>query len=53
MVLNTAATGSPSLTFIPTADKSGKDNNLRRLTVYNNARYVTKGSGGNGLNAVY
>ncbi|EDY16199.1 protein of unknown function DUF1555 [Chthoniobacter flavus Ellin428] len=36
-----------------TDDKSGKDNNYRGLTDYNNAVYVTKGSGGNGLDAVY
>jgi len=30
-----------------TADKAGKDNNFRGLTVFNNTMYVTKGSGGN------
>ncbi len=36
-----------------TADKPGKDNNFRGLTVFNNTMYVTKGSGGNGINTVY
>ncbi len=35
------------------ADKSGKDDNFRGLTVYRNQLYVTKGSGGNGVNTVY
>ncbi|HTQ29873.1 MAG TPA: hypothetical protein VMI53_01565 [Opitutaceae bacterium] len=35
------------------ADKSGKDNNFRGVTVFNNTLYVTKGSGGNGINTVY
>jgi hypothetical protein len=35
------------------ADKTGKDNNFRGLTNYNNTLYVTKGSGSNGLDAVY
>src|SRR5262249_38599239 len=34
-------------------DKSGKDNNYRGLTIFNNTLYVTKGSGGNGINTVY
>ena len=34
-------------------DKPGKDNNFRGLTIYNNTMYVTKGSGGNGINTVY
>ena len=34
-------------------DKLGKDNNFRGLTVFNNTLYVTKGSGGNGINTVY
>lgn len=36
-----------------TADKAGKDNNFRGLTIHNNTLYVTKGSGGNGINTVY
>ncbi len=36
-----------------TADKSGKDDNFRGLTIFNNTLYVTKGSGGNGVNTVY
>lgn len=35
------------------ADKLGKDNNFRGLTVFNNTLYVTKGSGGNGVDTVY
>ena len=34
-------------------DKSGKDNNLRGSTIFNNTLYVSKGSGGNGINTVY
>lgn len=36
-----------------TADKTGKDDNFRGMTVYNNTLYVTKGSGSNGVNTVY
>jgi uncharacterized protein (TIGR03437 family) len=35
------------------ADKLGKDNNFRGLTIFNNTLYVTKGSGGNGVDTVY
>ena len=35
------------------ADKAGKDNNFRGLTIYNNTEYVSKGSGSNGINTVY
>jgi hypothetical protein len=35
------------------ADKIGKDDNFRGLTVFNNVIYVTKGRGGNGINTVY
>ncbi len=35
------------------ADKSGKDDNFRGMTVFNNTLYVTKGSGGNGVDTVY
>ena len=34
-------------------DKPGKDNNFRGLTIFNNTLYMTKGSGGNGINTVY
>jgi hypothetical protein len=34
-------------------DKAGKDNNFRGITIANNTLYVTKGSGGNGINTVY
>ena len=35
------------------ADKTGKDDNFRGLTNYNNTLYVSKGSGGNGMDAVF
>ena len=35
------------------ADKAGKDNNFRGLTIFDHTLYVTKGSGGNGINTVY
>jgi hypothetical protein len=35
------------------ADKSGKDDNFRGATVFNNTLYVTKGSGSNGIDTVY
>lgn len=43
------STGKP----YTTVDKPGKDNNFRGLTIFNNTMYVTKGSGGNGINTVY
>jgi len=36
-----------------TADKPGKDNNFRGLTIHDDTLYVTKGSGSNGINTVY
>jgi hypothetical protein len=41
------------LTGVTKADKVGKDDNFRGLTVYNNVIYYTKGSGSNGVNTVY
>ena len=35
------------------ADKSGKDDNFRGETLFNNTLYVTKGSGSNGVDTVY
>ncbi len=35
------------------ADKVGKDDNYRGMTVFNNVLYYTKGSGSNGVNTVY
>src|SRR5262249_10743947 len=35
------------------ADKTGKDDNFRGETIFNNTLYVTKGSGGNGIDSVY
>ena len=34
-------------------DKPGKDTNFRGLTIFNNTVYVSKGSGGNGINSVF
>jgi len=46
--------GSFSVTQLgDTADKVGKDTNFRGLTVFDNVVYLTKGSGGNGVNTVY
>jgi len=42
------ATGMPYA-----ADKLGKDNNFRGLTIFNNTLYVSKGSGSNGIDTVY
>ena len=35
------------------ADKVGKDTNFRGLTIHDGVVYLTKGSGGNGVNTVY
>jgi len=35
------------------ADKSGKDDNFRGLTIFEGTLYVTKGSGSNGINTVF
>jgi hypothetical protein len=46
--------GSFSITLLGAkADKVGKDDNFRGLTIHNNVLYYTKGSGGNGVNTVY
>jgi hypothetical protein len=59
---NTAQAGSFSITqtnpltgnpYGTPADKAGKDNNYRGETIFNNTLYVTKGSGGNGIDTVY
>jgi hypothetical protein len=34
-------------------DKSGKDDNFRGARIFNNTLYVTKGSGGNGIDTVF
>jgi len=34
-------------------DKPGKDNNFRGLRIFHDTLFVTKGSGGNGINTVY
>ena len=42
------------LTGMPYAsDKPGKDDNYRGITIYKDTLYITKGSGGNGINTVY
>ncbi len=46
--------GSFSITQLgDKADKIGKDTNFRGLTIFRNVVYLTKGSGGNGVNTVY
>jgi hypothetical protein len=46
--------GSFSITELgDKADKIGKDTNFRGLAIFNNVIYLTKGSGGNGVNTVY
>lgn len=50
----TIKTGSFSVTQEgDTADKAGKDDNYRGLTIFNNTLYVSKGSGSNGIDTVY
>jgi hypothetical protein len=46
--VNNPATGVPYA-----ADKLGKDNNFRGLTLFQNNLYISKGSGSNGINTVY
>jgi len=41
----------PGSNYAP--DKTGKDDNFRGMTVFNNTLYVSKGSGSNGVNTVY
>jgi hypothetical protein len=36
-----------------TSDKQGKDTNFRGITIFDNTVYVSKGSGGNGINSVF
>ena len=54
---NTAPTVPPDIQMIGRlqfgSDKPGKDTNFRGLTIFDNTLYVSKGSGGNGVNAVY
>lgn len=46
--------GSFSVTLLgDKADKIGKDDNFRGMTVFNNVVFFTKGSGSNGVNTVY
>ena len=51
---NPTPLGSFSVTLLgDKADKVGKDDNFRGLTVFNNVVYFTKGSGSNGVDTVY
>jgi hypothetical protein len=43
----------PSTGLAYVADKAGKDDNFRGITIFHDTLYVTKGSGGNGINTVY
>jgi hypothetical protein len=46
--------GSFSITELGNkADKIGKDDNFRGMTIFDNVLYYTKGSGSNGVNTVY
>ena len=54
----TPVTPAPLASFSVTelgdkADKVGKDDNYRGLTIFNDVVYFTKGSGSNGVNTVY
>jgi hypothetical protein len=63
LVPGQAAPAPPSITKIgdfevtqvgyTAADKAGKDDNFRGLTIFNNTLFVTKGSGSNGIDTVY
>jgi hypothetical protein len=52
---NPTPVGSFNISELPgqKADKVGKDDNFRGLTIHDNVLYYTKGSGGNGVNTVY
>jgi hypothetical protein len=45
--------GKPGEKYSGVSDKPGKDTNFRGMTIFNNTLYITKGSGGNGINTVY
>jgi hypothetical protein len=54
----TPGTPTPVASFSVTelaakADKLGKDDNFRGMTIFHNVLYYTKGSGSNGVNTVY
>jgi len=49
----TQVAGANGQPLYSTPDKLGKDNNFRGLTIFNDTLFVTKGSGGNGINTVY
>ena len=54
---DTAPTVPPDIQMIGRlefgSDKPGKDTNFRGLTIFDNTLYISKGSGGNGVNTVY
>ncbi len=51
---NTSSAGQYNITQNGyAADKDSKDSNFRGETIFDNTLYVTKGSGGNGINTVY
>jgi hypothetical protein len=50
-VINPLSVTVPKSVYV--LDKAGKDNNFRGLTIHDHTLYVTKGSGGNGINTVY
>jgi hypothetical protein len=49
--INQVIEPSTGLPYAP--DKAGKDDNFRGITIFHDTLYVTKGSGGNGINTVY
>ena len=52
--LTPSPVGSFSVTQLGAkADKIGKDDNFRGITIFHNVLYYSKGSGGNGVNTVY
>jgi hypothetical protein len=57
LVPNQTAPAPPNITMIGRlqfgSDKPGKDTNFRGMTIFQNTLYITKGSGGNGINTVY
>jgi hypothetical protein len=57
LVPGQAAPAPPNIAMIGRlqlgSDKPGKDTNFRGMTIFHNTLYITKGSGGNGINTVY
>ncbi len=52
-VLSISQVTNPATGLPYPPDKAGKDNNFRGLTIFNNTLFVTKGSGGKGIDTVY